>query len=346
MYLSTKSQRVFHSVLGSLGLQRFRRKLFRYLVFVTAILFLYPSYLYLKVIYIYIKALVRSDISLKIQQQQGLDTGALERPRNFTDANIYFSSKYDLSFNRNNLYTAPLFLRNYGILFCWIPKASCTKVKHLFLRLAGDPNWNTSGFDPHNYNTKYMKSMLTTHVNVSLWDFGDPLMKRVALIREPLDRFASGYLDIAVRRCFFKKDNGQCYGTSAQDIAAFLRSKQIWAENVHFSPQINFCGFWKLLDSPFWNIVIHDSDRIDEKLMEATGHRLDYAISRGWPQGGLFDTVPYQATGGTSKSEEFWRSICMNEKIFSEVIDFCHPDYKAFGMNPPVYKKYCSTMLH
>lgn len=250
----------------------------------------------------------------------------------------------DLGFQGSDEFTAPFLLKDFGILFCWIPKASCTKIKHLSLRVAGDPNWNSSDFDPHAFRTPYMKDILITQNNASVSSIlDDALLKKVALIREPLERFLSAYLDITASRCRMRRANNTCYGISAADVIDFFERKDLWTRNVHFSHQVNFCGFRKLQDTRFWNIVLYDRQKIAQDIIDATNGRLEYVIQRGWPGKGLFRDSVKQETFGSTNYINLRENVCENHTLFSNLLNWLRIDYDAFQIPVPNLKVFCSA---
>lgn len=211
-------------------------------------------------------------------------------------------------------------------MICWIPKNTCTKFKQLVLRLEGSPDWeNNSRIHSSNVDLRsnlQPNSLLNEIVASSSW-------KRLAILRDPLERFVSGYLDKVVQGCWFRDTIGRCYKANLQDFGQFLES-DVWIDNDHFASQWRFCGFEEF---PWiWNeVLLYHELSIREAAVEVLGTHVDTSILlSGWKGGEMFATRIGHETSGTNIKKRFLDEICSSTSIQSRLTTRLQSDYTFF----------------
>lgn len=247
----------------------------------------------------------------------------------------------------------PLVNEPFRILFCWIPKVSCSKFKMLFSRLALHRNW-TQLSHVHSINSGMinLRAFSRYPLNYANSIVQNPDWLRVAVLRDPVDRFISGYLNKVVQeKCnvFYRNCTLQ---PTASDVEIFL-TRWAWQSNDHFALQQEFCGFKKYRG--VWNRIgmySHDGDmhRITSELFDGL---LDVPISHGWGPKlelgkgpvGMWDRVINSASG--SIRDNFICNICKSDKVLKLLVDSLTPDYEFFRLPLPNFCSQCRfSSLH
>jgi len=225
---------------------------------------------------------------------------------------------------------SPYMSESNKLLLCWIPKNSCTKFKQLLARLNGISEWNntitahSSKFDIR--ANKQPRSKLGQIIRDESW-------KRVAILRDPMERFVSGYLDKAVGQCWFKdsrKDRGcGCFNATLGDFSEFLES-DVWIDNGHFALQWRFCGFdtypW------IWNEIIFYNERSveDATLKSLSTHVDQNFLTSGWRGGRMFAAHLGHETSGTVTRAKFLEKLCRDNYSRKRLYTRLRSDYDFF----------------
>ena len=224
---------------------------------------------------------------------------------------------------------SPYISSNAKVMLCWIPKNSCTKFKQLMLRLQGHGDeWkritNVHASNPSLRANRYPSWMLNALSIDSTW-------KRLAIVRDPMGRFISGYMDKVVNECWFKPaNNGVCFDASLKDFSQFLLS-DIWMDNDHFAFQWRFCGFDKY---PWiWTDIIlyHEQSILKSSSAVLKYHVDEEILSTGWENGGMFSSRIGHETSGSQVKAQLVQELCRNETLFRQFQAKLQPDYLFFS---------------
>lgn len=227
----------------------------------------------------------------------------------------------------------PYVLVRNKVMLCWIPKNSCTKFKRLAMRTVGISTW-----DAENTSEIHKK-----HEEIEVDQFPeqaikqiivDPQWKRVVVLRDPMERFVSGYIDKVVKTCWFKKDDNSCRKETVEDFFEFLRNNSLWGTNDHFSLQKNYCGFPK-----FWWIwnefIYYESDTIAISSMQSLVPQIEAELFEHWPGNtSMWGESTNHTTQGTDERNSFVERICANATIMSRLKRELSPDYAFFNLPP------------
>ena len=221
-----------------------------------------------------------------------------------------------------------LISRRHKFVFCGIAKNGVTEFIRLFLRLTGDPLWNTT--EPHYYPhfPRARKANVTWNAHL-VWQKGllpevhqtilsallDPSYFSAVFLRDPVERLLSAYLDkVAVQvvdgRLSPKAKNGILahmintlpdYGNLDVSFPAFVErltmpnaTNMPWGLGTrtdrHFRPQHLICGLDRTL--PYFDFVGRIDDHVYEQaraMLEQVGLWEEYGAT-GWrtPTGAMF----------------------------------------------------------
>lgn len=231
--------------------------------------------------------------------------------------------------NEQTVVDAPYISDDVKLMLCWIPKNSCTKFKQLMLRLQGHgDDWkritNVHASNPSMRANRYPSWMLNALSTDSMW-------KRLAILRDPMERFVSGYMDKVVNECWFKPaNNGICFNASIKDFSRFLLS-DVWMDNDHFAFQWRFCGFDKY---PWiWtDIILYNEQSIAKSASEVLRSHVNNSIlSSGWENGAMFSSRIGHETSGSKVKAQLVRELCHDEALFRQFMDKLQTDYVFFN---------------
>jgi len=227
----------------------------------------------------------------------------------------------------------------FELLYCYIPKNGCTKMKSLFLRLASSTAAYQSFGTIHTAFSQVdsvRASKLPEHRLKELSSHQTWI--RAIVLRDPMERFVSAYLDkIADRKSLrFFHLGDLTFSANGVDLGRFMALSHVWKWEPHFKLQHLTCGF--NLSMKFWNrILVYDaSSDLANLTAELFEHRIDYAIYHGWgPNLTMWSEGTVHATGSTSKRSKLISEMCANSTLYGEVYKYVEPDYQFFNFAQP-----------
>jgi hypothetical protein len=159
-----------------------------------------------------------------------------------------------------------------NLLFCRLAKSASTPSMRFVLRIVGDPLWNTTMVHQNNLATV---AQMRPSDRSSL--FANPQVTRAVVARDPIERFASGFIDKCVKRHDF---NCPVQGPGQTDVDAVLTALESTgvssaACNGHFRTAASVCLLNETLHDfllvPYvdlaggWARVVRHLKGIDEK---------------------------------------------------------------------------------
>lgn len=97
---------------------------------------------------------------------------------------------------------SPILVPEVKAVYCSIPKNACTQFKRFILRLQASSRWNSTAHlnaihNPKSNGFAFIKNLNVTKANAIMHD---PTWTRIVVVRDPVERFASAYLDKCVRK--------------------------------------------------------------------------------------------------------------------------------------------------
>eukprot|EP00798_Chlamydomonas_sp_ICE-L_P005098 gene5098-34898_t len=242
---------------------------------------------------------------------------------------------------------APYFNMNHPqpFVFCFIFKNSCSKLARLFARLEGKEYWNESD-EIHKKYTDFMrvKYLKTNNREVAGW-FQNASIRCVIMLRDPIERFMSAYLDRIVRKKFqgsrlsnHKWMKGKDFGASIEDVHKFLDIETDWKTDDHIGQQVEWCGL-RRLGLQQWNVVALFKKHTIKDTFDDLGQilKLDGYLD-GWGVGqneSIYDTYTAHQTN-SDENPLMTVQICERLKvIFAEDYAFMYtlllpPDCQQF----------------
>lgn len=157
---------------------------------------------------------------------------------------------------------SPIVIQPLKIVYCGIPKNACTLVKRFAMRASGGSGWNSQASDGRVHNPRkngllYMRDMeFEAAQNV----LQDPGWTKLVVIRDPIVRFAAGFLDKCARVRYNTAGqqfvDGNC---PVRDVACSQNASKVLDSleknaasrglanlNGHFRPQSMFCDLQKI----------------------------------------------------------------------------------------------------
>ncbi len=249
-----------------------------------------------------------------------------------------------VSFAPSSLLSAPpgaqfVASQYFKLLFCFIPKNGCTKLKMLFLKVVASEFASASFDDVHKHfgSVQTLRPLLLPE-DVRRSILTDDGWVRAVILRDPIDRFLSAYLDkIAGREdvSFFHLRNKRFYAT-AGSLYEFLGHSATWGWEHHFKLQSQLCGFqnsWGWWD----RILVYDASKnMTKSTAGMFDHRIDYIINSGWRgQGAIWDDWTSHRTSGYTVKETLVAEICSNFTVYRALLDYTQPDYDFFDFFHP-----------
>jgi len=172
---------------------------------------------------------------------------------------------------------SPVVVPELRLVYCSIPKNACTQMKRIVHRVRGSPYWNVTDaalerwhiHKPETNGLIYLRNLTLARANAIMHD---PRWTRVVVTRDPIERFASAFLDKCARKYYqvaqvlavaqggdvdnrTRVANINCPVTHVQQtdsVEAVLRAVErqaFWhglaSLNSHFRPQSAFCDMHK-----------------------------------------------------------------------------------------------------
>ena len=138
-------------------------------------------------------------------------------------------------------YNSPWFYAPSKLSLCWIPKVGCTKSKLAYAHLTGvlkEPHIHAHS-PPSLELDKYTVDDLNHIFSADDW-------LNIVVVRDPLERFISGYLDKVWNEGWFNPGRTTVaakrnYNLTAHSVLKFLGNDHAMSSD-HFAPQSAFCG--------------------------------------------------------------------------------------------------------
>eukprot|EP00798_Chlamydomonas_sp_ICE-L_P017148 gene17148-23456_t len=241
---------------------------------------------------------------------------------------------------------APFFAMDHvtPFVFCWFLKNSCTKLKTLFTKLTGGKvgtGINAEGIHKRWYynQIKFFKKADKSELTRM---FTSPEVQRVILIRDPIERFFSGYMDKVISGKMPALAKKTTFGANTTDIHSFLERADEWLLHDHLGLQSNFCGLRRYGMHP-WNIVrVYDKFRM-AKIMRELGDMLGFrdAVYNGWGihhNKSLFE----EFTGHADVNGTEHAHTLMTKSLCARLVHVFFEDYAMFFpfVKPPDCSKF------
>jgi len=233
----------------------------------------------------------------------------------------------------------------FKISYCYIPKNSCTKIKRLFMRLI-DPlkeNWNDSSVHMDFFKSdKVYVNALNDQLKLELQSESQWI--RSIILRDPIDRFLSAYLEKTVQHGWIgvpveSLDAHPKFTPDAAGIHEFFKYKDFWEKDVHWRLQKTFCGLNSGLQHNFYNKFVVMAPNLDmNSIMTAMfGNRIDHSILHGWEgmNDSLFMTETDHSTFSSPSRLSLVTSLCANQTMLDMIVEYTAPDYEFFTFHLP-----------
>lgn len=228
----------------------------------------------------------------------------------------------------------------FKLLFCYIPKNGCTKLKSLFLKLASaDPGTYA---DLNAVHVSFSKQSNIRAANMPTHFLDEAVAGndwiRAVILRDPLERFLSAYLDKIVGRenlAHFRL-KGLKFGTDAASMHTFLQNRSSWSFEPHFSLQKDACAFQTSWG--YWNkILIYDGNEQSAELTSKMfDNRIDFPILHGWGgDGAIWSKRTSHSTANSEQKRILLKNICGSQTLWAELLSYLQPDYDFFNFAPP-----------
>lgn len=243
------------------------------------------------------------------------------------------------------------------VLYCAMPKTGCTKMINLFLRLAGNPDWIPVQRESFGAVHKSFNEDKTMH----FWDLSEEIQLesvsssdwiRAVVLRDPIERFMSGYLHKTVTEGLVgpywvhdvyeneevrdSLDMPPRFNATAASLKQFFRLKGLWAFDGHFNLQRNRCGFSSLPENFYNRFFIYSEHlNLDDATSALFDRRVDHAIYEGWDRGSLWALNTSHVTRGSPMHRKLVAELCADPDALKLVVEYTRPDYEFFGFPPP-----------
>ena len=227
----------------------------------------------------------------------------------------------------------------FELLFCYIPKNGCTKMKSLFLKLVG----SSAAHEPfEKIHRAFSTEPSVVAANLPEARRFEAVRKeswiRAVILRDPLERFLSAYLDKIADKpspMHFGMNN-KVFSARGRDLLDFLQYSHRWNWEPHFKLQSQSCDMQNSWAS--WNrIFVYDAALdIADATAELLDHRVDGFIYRGWGANStMWSQVTVHSTAGSSRRLALVREVCENKTLYDALFTFVAPDYQFFNFSEP-----------
>ncbi|CAC5364972.1 unnamed protein product [Mytilus coruscus] len=220
---------------------------------------------------------------------------------------------------KSNIFTSPIVLPKFNLIFFWSSKSGGTYWKRLFQFLQGIKKNNAhdprrSGLIPllAYYDAKDIKGMM---LNSSL--------TKAVFVREPRERILSSYLDKGTDK-YFMRVMCRYIPKSFEDFLKIIRI----CKNPHFEPQV------QISNHLYKNMMLGKMSNIfefTEKVMRKIG-AWDNSVKLWFNSKSIDQTTRPHATNATNKLLYFYKNKDLQDQIFQIYSD----DYEVFNFE----KKY------
>lgn len=229
----------------------------------------------------------------------------------------------------------------FKLLFCYIPKNGCTKLKHLFLKLHGvRPEDELESVHQSFYASKQVHAVdmqPSTQEEIltsSSWI-------RAAILRDPLERFVSAYTDKIVNEdenlCWLGFCSGERFTEEPQSVMNFLASQRIWENELHFRLQKYFCGFERVPASFFTNFFMYGGKAdLNHLTAELFDRRIDFLVYEGWDlNSSMWHGKTSHSTRDSTVHTNVLKNICQSQDVYNKLMLYLQDDYEFFKFQPP-----------
>jgi hypothetical protein len=154
--------------------------------------------------------------------------------------NHTITTRKELLLKPNSGYNSPWFYAPSKLSLCWIPKVTCSKTKRMFARLTGV-------LDPRQIHTHHPPSLHISKLTIDDLNhvFSADDWLNIVVVRDPLERFISGYLDKVWDARWFNAGRKN-YNLTAHSVLKFLGNGKAMRSD-HFAPQSAYCGLRSLV---------------------------------------------------------------------------------------------------
>lgn len=239
-------------------------------------------------------------------------------------ANI--TSFSELSFGSS--YNRPWLYPPLKYSFCWIPKNSCSKIKKIFHYLMLNP----SPVHEHRVREVVLGNYKLEEIQRI---FEDDTWLRVFMVRDPVERFISGYLNKVVGESWLRYGN-ETYKSNGDDLKKFLERRQ-WMKNDHFAHQTSYCG---IKNYPhYWNrLFVYESNTMGDMVLESSERRLEQVLESSIPgrYNQIFETSTKHATRESDGHSKIVSDVCCrNLPSLQSIYDAFAEDYEFFHLGRP-----------
>ena len=240
----------------------------------------------------------------------------------------------------------------HKLLYCYIPKNSCTIFKHLFLLTNAKDDDVVVNDKIHSQAHKYEPKNRTFVADKLLLD---EEWKSMVVLRDPLERLVSAYNNKCLKNAtpwWCGGDKMKISNPSFRQVADYLIS-EIDAGNVakindHYRPQYTFCGLEKYMDY-FDFIIYYDKATIASetlKYIENAGIDADKYYFTNWGEyhnDTMFATKTKHASNisqDTLDDKIAFYSQFYDKKLAMKVMSAFDTDYKKFQFPHPAWVEF------
>jgi len=222
--------------------------------------------------------------------------------------------------------------------FCFIPKNGCTSWTQILHKLYYDDitvnkvDYDIASLSLHEYGLENATQV-----------FNDPKAVRAVMIREPLARFASAFLDKCIRDnctdkiCIWRKTNTSISFKTAVEGMLATDQRDLGDLNPHWSPQSDHCGLKKHLRE--YNLVVFetkDTYSTDAACMldRAGLSRLDYynETQKFWNR-----THALKKDDVSNAGEDELLKRLFTKEAARKLIAHLQEEYRTFNLSEPAW---------
>ncbi|GMH37990.1 hypothetical protein BSKO_05874 [Bryopsis sp. KO-2023] len=205
------------------------------------------------------------------------------RPASVSLGIKYKSKDLEDRFNQPNRFSQLLYVANRTALICRLPKVASTAQMMLIRRMNGAPNWNST------LNSEIRDRAGRTSNKVKKWkEVLNPAIKKMVVVRNPVNRLLSGYLDKILksnRLSMLPKSNGTTVTEtpSFEEFVDILDSVPIDTVDKHFRPQVTLC---RMNEIPYDMVVKYEDRQTGvRKFLESIGMWEEFGKDGWGPHG-------------------------------------------------------------